>query len=61
MKVEIIKERDKGFMCLIRVMICDKNLEVRKHFDTVPEVIWEKAAIQNNAPSVQISMKKRQS
>ena len=27
MKVEAIKERDKGFMCLIEV-ICDKRLEI---------------------------------
>ena len=24
MKLEIMKERDKGFLCLIQVMICDK-------------------------------------
>ena len=24
MKVEVMKERDKGFICLIQVMICGK-------------------------------------
>ena len=30
MKVGIMKERDKGFMCLIQVMICDEKLGVTK-------------------------------
>ena len=61
MKVEIIEERDKGFMCLIYVMICDKKLGLGKQFHTVPDMTCKKAAILNSALSVQISMKKRQS
>ena len=29
-KMEIIKERNKGFMCLTQVMICDKKLRFGK-------------------------------
>ena len=36
-KVEIMKEMYKGFMCLIQVMICDKKLGVAKQFHTVPD------------------------
>ena len=60
-KVEIMKERDKGFMCLIRVMICDKKLGVAKQFHTVPDVTCKKVTISNNAFSVQISKKKKES
>ena len=45
MKKEIMKERDKGFMCLIQVMICDKKFGVTKQFHTVPDVTHKKAAI----------------
>ena len=44
MKVDVMKERDKSFMCLIQVMICDKLLHVRKEFHTVPDMICKKAA-----------------
>ena len=59
MKVEVMKERDKSFMCLIQVMICDKLLHVRKEFHTVPDMVCKKAAFWNSALSVEISMKKR--
>ena len=45
MEVEIIKERDKDFMCLIKVKICDKKLVFTKQFNTVPDVTCKKAAI----------------
>ena len=44
MEVEVMKERDRGFMCLIQVMICGKNLQVRKQFHTVPDVTCKKTA-----------------
>ena len=58
-KVEIMKEMYKGFMCLIQVMICDKKLGVAKQFYTVRDVTCKKTTISNNALSVQISMKKK--
>ena len=30
MKVEVMKERDKGFICLIKVMICGKFVASQK-------------------------------
>ena len=54
-----MEDRDKSFMSLIQVMIWDKKLGVTKQFHTVPDVTCQKAAIQNNVLSVQISMKKR--
>ena len=54
-----MKDRYKGFMYLIPVMICDKKLGVAKQFHTVPDVTCKKAAISNNAISVQISMKEK--
>ena len=42
MKVEVMKERDMGFICLIQVMICGKQLQVRKQFHTVPDVTCKK-------------------
>ena len=44
MEVEVMKERDRGFMCLIQDMICGKNLQVRKQFHTVPDVTCKKTA-----------------
>ena len=44
MKVEVMKERDKSFMPPIQVMICDKQLQVRKEFHTVPDMTCKKAA-----------------
>ena len=58
-KVKVMKDRYKGFMYLIPVMICDKKLWVAKQFHTVPDVTCKKAAISNNAISVQISMKEK--
>ena len=58
-KVEIIKEMYKGFMCLIQVMICNKKLGVPKQFHTVPEMTCNKTIISNNALSLHISMKKK--
>ena len=58
-KVEIMKEMYKGFMCLIQVMICDKKLGVAKQFHTVLDVTCKKTTISNNALSVQIWMKKK--
>ena len=40
-----MKERDNGFMCLIQVMICDKQLRVLKQIHTVPDLTCKKAAI----------------
>ena len=28
MQIEVMKERDKGLVCLVQVMICDKRLQV---------------------------------
>ena len=44
-KAEIIKERDKCFMCLIQVMICDKKLAFTGQFYTVPDLTCKNAAI----------------
>ena len=59
MKMEIIKERDKGFIFLIQAMICDEKLWVTKHFHTVLDETCKKAGFWNSALSVQVSMKKR--
>ena len=40
-----MKERDNGFMCLIQVMICDKQFGVLKQIHTVPDLTCKKAAI----------------
>lgn len=45
MEVEVMKVKDKCFMCLTQFMICDKKFEVRKWFHTVPDMICKKAAI----------------
>ena len=42
MKVGIMKERDKGFMCLIQVMICDKELGVTNSRQDIPDVTLQK-------------------
>ena len=45
MKVEIMKEKDKDFMCLIQVMICDKKLGVTKQFSTVLYITCKKGTV----------------
>ena len=44
MKMEIMKERDKGFIFLIQAMICDKKLGLTKQFHTVLDMTCKKAA-----------------
>ena len=58
MKMEIIKEKEKGFIFLIQAMICDKKLWVTKQFCTALDGTGKKAAFWNSALSVQIYMKK---
>ena len=59
MKVYLMKERDKSFMCLIQVIYdLQQKLQVRKQFHTVPDVTCKKAAFWNSVLSDQISMKK---
>ena len=59
MKVEIMKKRNKGFMCLIQVMIYDKKVGGRQQFYTVPKVTCKKAALLNGAFPAQIYMKEK--
>ena len=44
MKVDIMKEMEKGFIFLVQVMIFDKKLGVTKQFHTVLDVTCNKAA-----------------
>ena len=44
MKVEVMKKRDRGFVCLIQAMICDKKLGLTKQFRTVLDMTCKKVA-----------------